>query len=77
MQVWDPSGQEQFQAIGFGFYRSADVCLLICDLSDRKSFDELPKWKSNFLDQGSPKDPSRFPFVVVGNKTDKPRVVTD
>ncbi len=77
MQVWDPAGQEQFQAIGFGFYRGADVCLLIFDLSDKKSFEELAKWKSNFLEHASPKDPAKFPFVVVGNKTDKPRIVTD
>ena len=33
-------------------------------------------FKQNFLDKASPKDPSKFPFVVVGNKCDKERAVT-
>ena len=47
------------------------------DLSDKKSFDELSKWKKNFIDSASPQDPAKFPFVVVGNKSDKPRVVSE
>ncbi len=43
----------------------------------KQSFDELSKWKKNFLEHASPHDPAKFPFVVVGNKSDKPRVVSE
>jgi len=36
-----------------------------------KSFENLESWKEEFKQQGCPKDPETFPFVVLGNKCDK------
>ena len=77
MQLWDTAGQEQFASIGFSFYRSTNCCVLVFDLSDRASFEALAKWKKEFIDKGNPKEPSKFPFVVIGNKTDLERKVTE
>ena len=46
-------------------------------MSNKASFDELTKWKKNFLDHASPSNPAKFPFVIVGNKSDKTRVVSE
>ena len=40
----DTAGQERFQTIGVSFYRGADVCGLVYDVSDEASFDSLERW---------------------------------
>ena len=40
------------------------------DLSNRASFDNLNKWKQNFLTNAAPASPEKFPFMVVANKKD-------
>merc|ERR1712023_422714 len=71
MQIWDTAGQERFQSLGVAFYRGADACILVFDLTQKKSFDALTTWKEEFLIQSSPPgEPKAFPFVVLGNKSD-------
>ena len=70
MQIWDTAGLERFQSLGVAFYRGADACVLVYDVTASKSFDNLEGWKDEFLFQGSPPDPEHFPFLVLGNKTD-------
>merc|ERR1711970_634344 len=79
MQIWDTAGQERFQSLGVAFYRGADACILVFDLTSRKSFDNLDTWREEFLVQSGPSDTESFPFVVLGNKWDlkEHRVVND
>jgi len=78
MQIWDTAGQERFQSLGVAFYRGADACILVFDVTTKKSFDALDTWRDEFLVQASPTNPNEFPFVVLGNKIDlkESRVVT-
>merc|ERR1712164_98314 len=39
MQIWDTAGQERFQSLGVAFYRGADSCVLVYDVTDSKSFE--------------------------------------
>jgi Ras-related protein Rab-7A len=83
LQIWDTAGQERFQSLGVGFYRGADACVLVYDITDPASLDNLNRWKTEFLEQvgghaaGMGGDAGsagvQFPFVVVGNKVDKER----
>jgi Ras-related protein Rab-7A len=70
LQIWDTAGQERFQSLGVAFYRGSDVCLIVFDVNSSKSFENVGNWLEEFLAQASPKDPSAFPFIVVGNKVD-------
>jgi len=70
MQIWDTAGQERFQSLGVAFYRGADSCVLVYDITDAKSFESLVGWKEEFLVQAAPNNPTDFPFVCVGNKSD-------
>uniref|UniRef100_A0A914DFB4 Rab7 n=1 Tax=Acrobeloides nanus TaxID=290746 RepID=A0A914DFB4_9BILA len=70
MQVWDTAGQERFQALGSAFYRGADCCVLVYDVTDARSFQCLDMWRGEFLIQANPRDPESFPFVLLGNKID-------
>lgn len=73
LQIWDTAGQERFQSLGVAFYRGADACLLVYDITDLKSFQKLDSWKAEFLRQvtGCGPGESDFPFVVLGNKMDR------
>mmetsp|Transcript_84597 Transcript_84597/g.171538 ORF Transcript_84597/g.171538 Transcript_84597/m.171538 type:complete len:212 (-) Transcript_84597:163-798(-) len=70
MQIWDTAGQERFQSLGVAFYRGADCCVLVYDITAQKTFDSMDSWRDEFLIQASPRDPDNFPFVVIGNKND-------
>lgn len=70
--------------LGVAFYRGADCCVLVFDVTVPKSFETLDSWRDEFLiqvlvaisracfslGQASPRDPENFPFVVLGNKID-------
>ena len=71
MQIWDTAGQERFQSLGVAFYRGADACVLVYDITDAKTFDNLDSWRDEFLIQAGPRDPENFPFLVLGNMVDK------
>lgn len=69
-QIWDTAGQERFQSLGVAFYRGADCCVLVYDVTAPNTFKTLDSWRDEFLIQASPRDPENFPFVVLGNKID-------
>ena len=79
LQIWDTAGQERFQSLGNSFYRGSDACLLVYDITDPHSLDNLDHWRREFLqhvggglgDLEPALGQSSFPFVVLGNKMDK------
>jgi Ras-related protein Rab-7A len=71
LQVWDTAGQERFQSIGSAFYRGADACVIVYDITSLKSFEAIEGWKQEFIMQGGIKDADKFPFIIIGNKSDK------
>ena len=71
LQIWDTAGQERFQSLGLKFYRGADACIIVYDITNPRSFDKLTYWCDEFKMQACTDDPETFPFVIVGNKTDR------
>jgi Ras-related protein Rab-7A len=72
LQIWDTAGQERFRSMAVSFYRGADACVLVYDISDIKTFQNLEMWMKEFLDNvGSDINKDEYPFVVLGNKADK------
>lgn len=70
LQLWDTAGQERFRSLGSAFYRGADGCIIVYDITVKQTFDHIGQWRADFITHGAPKDPSSFPFAVVGNKCD-------
>ena len=70
MQIWDTAGQERFQSLSSAFYRGADCCCLVYDVTNPASFEHLLNWKQIFMTKSSPQDPESSPFLVLGNKCD-------
>jgi small GTP-binding protein len=44
LQIWDTAGQEKFRSITKAYYRTAAGVLIVFDVTDRKSFDQLTSW---------------------------------
>ena len=40
----DTAGQERFRSINTSYYRKADCCLLVYDITNRKSFEEIENY---------------------------------
>ena len=57
--------------MGPAFYRNAECCALVFDLTDAKTFETIENWRTEFLAQLNPTDPENYPFVLIGNKCDK------
>ncbi|EDR22255.1 hypothetical protein, conserved [Entamoeba dispar SAW760] len=70
LQIWDTAGHERFASFGTAFYRGADVCMLVCDVTVAESFEHLEVWRKEFISGGNPSDPESFPYVVIANKND-------
>jgi len=56
LQLWDTAGQERYQSLGAAFYRGAEACILVYDITNNESFENLDNWRSNFLEKCMPKD---------------------
>ncbi|RXG51800.1 Ras-related protein Rab-22A [Armadillidium vulgare] len=67
MQVWDTAGQERFRSMAPMYYRGANGALLVFDLTDAESLNELKEWSRDLL---SIINPDSLVLVVAGNKCD-------
>jgi len=67
MSIWDTAGQERFRTITASYYRGAQGVILVYDVSNRESFEALPRW----LDELENYVPPEVVKIVVGNKLDK------
>lgn len=63
--IWDLAGQRRFHVVRDGFYRGAKVVILVFDITNPASWEDLPLWEEEVT--------QRVPdaqIVVVGNKLD-------
>ncbi|KAF8315800.1 ras-domain-containing protein [Cantharellus anzutake] len=67
LSIWDTAGQERFRTITSSYYRGAQGIILVYDVSNRESFDALPRWFSEMESYVSPS----VVKIIVGNKVDK------
>ena len=70
LQIWDTAGQERFQSLGNAFYRGADACVLVYDITNEQSFYRIEDWRNNFIEQAAIEDANSFPFLLLANKCD-------
>jgi small GTP-binding protein len=74
LQIWDTAGQERFRSIAKAYFRNAVGVILVFDIAERKTFDDVNMWLN---DVHSLCDPIAV-VMLVGNKVDLSanRVVT-
>ena len=66
LHIWDTAGQEIFRALSPLYFRSADCCMLVYDVTSFKTFRSLEQWYVTLRENLD----ASIPVVVVGNKTD-------
>lgn len=71
LQIWDTAGQERFHQgnIGSQFFRGAHGALLVYDVNDERSIEQISLWRDECVSR-QPEGSEFFPIVVIGNKID-------
>lgn len=66
LSLWDTVGQEKFRSINAMYYRNAAAGIIVYDVTDLRSFNEVPYW----LDRLRTCAVKNCVITVVGNKCD-------
>lgn len=66
LQIWDTAGQERFKSITKTYYRGAVGCIVMFDLTNKKSFENSMEWYELAREVCG----NNLSSVFVGNKRD-------
>lgn len=66
LQIWDTAGQERFHTITTSYYRGAMGIMLVYDITNAKSFDNIAKWLRTIQEHAN----SDVEKMILGNKCD-------
>ena len=72
LKIWDTAGQEQYSALIPMFSRGSNACVLVADVMNSASIDNLRKWHEILLETTSD-----TPVVIALNKMDLLPSITD
>ncbi|OBZ79114.1 GTP-binding protein ypt2 [Grifola frondosa] len=59
LQIWDTAGQERFRTITTAYYRGAMGILLVYDVTDERSFNNIRTWHANIEQHASEEEQGR------------------
>eukprot|EP01083_Nonionella_stella_P229460 812148_1 len=65
--IWDTAGQERFRTVTNAYYRRADGILLVYDVTNRKSFNDIRHWNEQIEQH---KQPPYVHRIIAANKCD-------
>lgn len=74
LTLWDTAGQERYQSLTGSLYRGSDAIMFVYDVTNMSSLEGLDNWWRQYITYG---DQTRSVAILVGNKTDLPRVVPE
>ncbi|XP_059152828.1 ras-related protein Rab-26-like isoform X2 [Physella acuta] len=66
LQIWDTAGQERFRSITRAYYRDANALLLLYDITNKTSFDNVRAWLGEINDYSQ----DGVVIMLLGNKCD-------
>lgn len=66
LQVWDTAGQDAFKSITRSYYRNAAGALVVYDITNRATFQNVSKW----LEEARVNGNKEMVLALVGNKCD-------
>ncbi|KAK7572140.1 hypothetical protein V9T40_014612 [Parthenolecanium corni] len=64
LQIWDTAGQERFRTITTAYYRGAMGIILVYDVTDAKTFENIKNWIRNIEENAS----ADVEKILLGNK---------
>ncbi len=78
IKIWDTAGQERYKAITKCFFQRAQGIIIVFDVTNKKSFDDLKMWIDSINSQSKlTEDLENMPIILIGNKIDLPKRVID
>jgi Ras-related protein Rab-8A len=66
IQIWDTAGQERFRTITHNYYRGAHGIVLMYDVTQATSFDNITKWMEDIQTHID----ATINIILIGNKCD-------
>ena len=66
IQIWDTAGQDRFRSITKNYYKGAHGIVLIYDITDKKTFENVRNWVRQIKEEVSDK----VCIILVANKID-------
>uniref|UniRef100_A0A0K0D951 Ras-related protein Rab-39B n=1 Tax=Angiostrongylus cantonensis TaxID=6313 RepID=A0A0K0D951_ANGCA len=70
LQLWDTAGQEKFRSITRSYYRNSVGVMLVYDVSNRTSFENISMWFNEAEKCVGGPNPGKCVFMLVGHKSD-------
>jgi small GTP-binding protein len=78
MMLWDTAGEERFRSVAPSLLRGANGLVLVFDLSEQATFNEIDTYLDLFLDTCKVDPTQSPPVLLLGNKADLERsTITD
>ncbi|XP_014206124.1 ras-related protein Rab-37-like isoform X2 [Copidosoma floridanum] len=66
LQIWDTAGQERFRSVTHAYYRDANALLLLYDVTNKQSFDNIRAWLGEIREYAQ----DDVVIMLLGNKCD-------
>ncbi|KAM9426551.1 ras-related protein Rab-26-like [Pholidichthys leucotaenia] len=66
LQIWDTAGQERFRSVTHAYYRDAHALLLLYDVTNKASFDNIRAWLTEIHEYAQ----QDVVVMLLGNKAD-------
>jgi len=66
-EIWDTAGQERYRSLAKVFYNNAAACLLVFDITNKDSFDDIKNYWIPEIKENGQKD---IILALAGNKSD-------
>ena len=67
LEIWDTAGQERYRSVTKMFYKDANAALLVYDITNKYSFEEMQNYWVEQVLESSPKD---IILCIIANKSD-------
>ena len=70
VSLFDTAGQEKFRALTRQYYKGTDGVLLLYDITDKRTFENVEMWVDSLNESIDSNKDSKYVVILIGNKKD-------